>query len=238
MPYKKKYAARRIQRAFRRHRYKRRRPQRAPRQTVSTGHLACSQKFSRTEIIAASPGGSFSTSQEVYTLDQVPVANLTAFTRLWKFWKITKVEHTFIPKYIGDAGAPAGEPQPQLLIAGNFMSSITLDSNQLAPTTAPWANVDQAEESGNLRKRYLAVQTGKRAVAKVTLYPRLNNWIRTSADSTANKTVAIGAKQWISTGSPATQYYGLRWAYELLQPHPGFTIEIRTKMFYEFKGLN
>ncbi len=231
----KKSAAKKIQRYWRKNRY---RKQRAPKQTVSTGYIKCSQKFSRTELISASTGGSFSTSQEVYTLDQVPIANLTAFTRLFKFWKITKVEHTFIPKYIGDAGAPAGEPQPQLLIAGNFMSSITLDSNQLAPTTAPWANVDQAEESGNLKKKYLAVQTGKRSVAKVTLYPRLNNWVRTSADSTANKTVALGAKQWLSTQSPATQYFGLRWAYELLQAHPSFTIEIRTKMFYEFKGLN
>ncbi len=234
MPYKKKFAARRIQRAWRRKkgRHKRyRTPSRA------TGYLKCIQKFSRTEPIASSGAGSFTTAQEVYSLDQVSTQNLTAFTRLFKFWKISKVVHCFIPRYIGDQGAPAGEPQPQLLIGGNFMSSITLDSNQLQPTTAAWTNIDQAEESGNLKKRYLCPQTGNRAAAYVSLIPRTNNWIRTDAAS-LNSTVALGKKGWISTGTPGTQMYGLRWAYELLQPHPGFTMEVRTKMYFEFKGVN
>jgi len=233
MPYKKKYAARKIQRFFRRRRkYK-------PRRGISraTGHLKCIQKFSRTEPIASSGAGSFTSAQEVYTLDQVPTANLTAFRRLFKFWKIDKVVHTFIPRYIGNTGAPAGEPQPQLLVGGNFMSAITLDSNQLAPTTALWANVDQAEEAGNLKKKYLSPQTGNRAVAHVSLIPRTNNWIRTDAAST-NSTVSLGAKQWISTSTPGTQLFGLRWAYELLQPHPQITMEVRTKMYFSFKGVN
>ncbi len=230
MVYRKKYKSKR--KPYRRRRYKRRVPR-----TVSrpTGYLACVQKFSRTEVVPASALGSFTVAQEVYTLDQVPVANLTSFRRLFKFWKISKVEHTFIPKYIG-AGSNTDQ-QPQLLIAGNFMSAITLDSNQLSPTTAYWANVDEAEESGNLKKKYLAPMTGGRAVAKVSLVPRVNNWIRTDAAST-NSTVALGAKQWLSTGTPGTQYYGLRWAYEILQTHPGFTIEIRTKYHFEFKGVN
>lgn len=234
MPYKKKAAASRIQRAWRRRRRGRKLYKRPSR---STGYLACIQKYSRTEPIASSGAGSFSAFQEVYSLDQVATANLTAFIRLFKFWKISKVVHTFIPRYIGDQGAPAGEPQPQLLIGGNFMSAITLDSNQLAPTTPVWTNIDQAEESGNLKKKYLSPQTGNRAVAYVALRPRTNNWIRTDASS-LNSTVSLGNKGWISTGTPGTQMYGLRWAYELLQPHPGFTIEIRTKMYFEFKGLN
>jgi len=239
MPYKRhrrKRAATTIQRNYRRHRYRKRGPYRT---TRSTGILKCIQSFSRVEPIASQPlpAGSFTASQEVYSLDQVAVANLTAFTRLFKYWKIDKVVHTFIPKYIG-AGAPATpEPQPQMLCAGNFMSSITLDSNQLQPTTPLWANIDQAEESGNLKKKYLSPQTGNRAVAKVSLVPRTNNWIRTAANSN-NSTVAIGAKQWISTGTPGTQMFGLRWAYEVLNAHPGFAIEVRTKMFFSFKGVN
>ncbi len=238
MVYKKKYAAKRIQRAWRRRRYRRRGPyRRYP--TRSTGILKCIQSFSRVEPIAAQPlaTGSFTSSQEVYSLDQVAVANQTAFTRLFKYWKIDKVVHTFIPKYIGDAGLASPDPQPQMLIGGNFMSSITLDSNQLSPTTPNWANIDQAEESGNLKKKFLSPQTGNRAVANVTLVPRTNNWIRTQASSN-NSTVAIGAKQWISTGTPGTQLYGLRWAYEVLNQHPGFTMEIRTKMYFSFKGVN
>lgn len=229
MVYRKKYRSKR--RANRR-RYKRRVPRLPSR---PTGYLRCVQKFSRTEPIAASVAGSFTAAQEVYTLDQVPTANLTAFRRLFKFWKISKIVHTFIPKYIGNGAST--DPMPQLLIAGNFMSAITLDSNQLAPTTALWTNVDQAEEAGNLKKKYLSPQTGNRAVAHVTLVPRTNNWIRTDAAS-SNSTVALGAKQWISTGTPGTQLYGLRWAYEILSAHPGLTIEIRTKYHFEFKGLN
>ncbi len=230
MVYRKKY---RSKRPRRKRRYRKRRVPRMP--TISTGYLKCIQKFSRTEPIPSAVGGSFQAFQEVYSLDDVPTANLTAFQRLFKFWKISKIVHTFIPRYIGQGGST--DPQPQMLIGGNFMSSITLDSNFLAPTTPVWANVDQAEESGNLKKKYLAPQTGQRAVANVTLVPRTNNWIRTDAAS-LNSTVALGAKQWISTQTPGTQLYGLRWAYELLQPHPQFTMEIRTKYFFEFKGLN
>jgi len=237
MVFRKHRAARKIQRNFRRYRRRRYRPRR--RITRSTGELKCIQSFSRVEPIAAQPlaTGSFTSSQEVYSLDQVAVANLTAFTRLFKYWKIDKVVHTFIPKYIGDAGLASPDPMPQMLIGGNFMSSITLDSNQLSPTTPNWANIDQAEESGNLKKKFLSPQTGNRAVAKVTLVPRTNNWIRTSASSN-NSTVAIGAKQWISTGTPGTQLYGLRWAYEILNQHPGLTMEVRTKLYFSFKGVN
>ncbi len=234
MVYRRKYAAKRIQRAWRRKRYGNRRLKRI---TRSTGHLKCIQSFSRLEPIPSQPlsTGSFNAAQEVYSLDQVSTANLTAFQRLFKFWKIDKIVHTFIPKYIGDGGSQ--DPQPQLLIGGNFMSSITLDSNQLAPTTPNWTNVDQAEESGNLKKKYLCPQTGKRATAKLTLVPRTNNWIRTTASSN-NSTVALGAKQWISTGTPGTQLYGLRWAYEIPNAHPALELEVRTKMYFSFKGVN
>ncbi len=237
MVYRRKTAATKIQRAYRRKRAYRKKYRPGRRISTPTGFLSCIQKFSRVEPIASSGAGSFTSAQEVYSLDQVPVANLTAFQRLFKWWKITKIVHTFIPRYIGQTGAPAGEPQPQLLVGGNFLSAITLDSNQLAPTTANWANIDQAEESGNLRKKYLCPQTGRRAVANVTLVPRTNNWIRTAASSN-NSTVALGAKQWISTGTPGTQLYGLRWAYELLQPHPQISMEVRTKYYFQFKGLN
>jgi len=236
MPYtrRRKGAARKIQRAWRRRRYGRR-PYRGI--SRSTGHLKCIQSFSRLEPIASQPltTGTFTGAQEVYSLDQVATANLTAFQRLFKFWKIDKVVHTFIPKYIGDGGSQ--DPQPHMLIAGNFMSSITLDSNQLAPTTPVWATVNKAEESGNLKKKYLSPQTGNRAVAKVTLVPRTNNWIRTAASSN-NSTVAIGAKQWISTQTPGTQLYGLRWGYEIVNAHPALEMEVRTKMYFSFKGVN
>lgn len=234
---KRKSAATKIQRNYRRYRKRRYFPKR--RITRSTGELKCIQSFSRVEPIPAQPlaTGSFTSSQEVYSLDQVAVANLTAFTRLFKYWKIDKVVHTFIPKYIGDAGLASPDPMPQMLIGGNFMSSITLDSNQLSPTTPNWANIDQAEESGNLKKKFLSPQTGNRAVAKVSLVPRTNNWIRTTASSN-NSTVAIGNKQWISTGTPGTQLFGLRWAYEILNQHPGLTMEVRTKLYFSFKGVN
>ncbi len=68
MVYKKKYAAKRIQRAWRRRRYRRRGPYRP---TRSTGQLKCIQSFSRLEPIPSQPlsTGSFNSSQEVYSLD-------------------------------------------------------------------------------------------------------------------------------------------------------------------------
>ncbi len=237
MPYRRRRTFRRRRRTYKRRAPYRRKARVARPISRATGYLACIQKFSRVEPIASSVNGSFTAAQEVYSLDQVATANLTAFTRLFKFWKISKVVHTFIPRYIGDQGAPAGEPQPQLLIGGNFCSSITLDSNFLAPSTALWTTIDQAEESGNLKKKYLCPQTGSRSAAVVSLVPRTNNWIRTSA-SNDNSTVALGAKQWISTGTPGTNLFGLRWCYELLQPHPGLSIEVRTAMHFEFKGIN
>ncbi len=233
--HRRKRAARKIQRNFRR--YRRRRYGRYRPISRSTGHLKCIQSFSRTIGIPSTinPAGSFETDQEVYSLDQVSTQNLTAFTRLFKYWKIDKVVHTFVPRYTGEG--TSSDPQPQLLIAGTFMSSITLDSNQLVPTTPAWNNVDEAEECGNLKKKYLSPQTGNRATARVTLVPRTNNWIRTTAGS-QNNSVAIGAKQWLSTGTPGTQLYGLRWAYEIVQPHQALEFEVRTKMYFSFKGVN
>ena len=90
MPYKKKFAARRIQRAWRRKKYRHKR-YRTP--SRATGFLKCIQKFSRTEPIPSSGAGSFNAFQEVYALDQVATANLTAFQRLFKWWKISKIVH-------------------------------------------------------------------------------------------------------------------------------------------------
>ncbi len=77
MPYykhRRKRAASTIQRNYRRHRYRKRGPYRT---TRSTGILKCIQSFSRVEPIAAQPlpAGSFTAAQEVYSLDQVAVAN-------------------------------------------------------------------------------------------------------------------------------------------------------------------
>ncbi len=229
-------------RNHKRKRYGRYRKSRVPRGITSkTGSLTCFQYSSRLELIpsTAAAGGSFQAFSETFALADINVANLNAFTRLFKFWRIKGVKVTLTPKYIGNTNAPAGEVQPQLQIAGQMMTSITLDSNQLPPTTPVWANIDQAEEAGNLRKKYLSVQTGNRAQMVIKFKPRLNQWVRTDPASAVNATVALGQRgSWLSTGTSDTNYQGLRWAYEVNNPHTGFTIEVRKLYIFEFKGVN
>ncbi len=242
MPYySKRYsAARKIQRNFRRRRYRRRRPARA-RISAKTGTLTCYQYDSNTVTIpsvGAGTPGQFQGFEETFRLVDVPLANQTAFQRIFKFWRIKHVKMTFTIRYLGNSLAPAGETNPLALMNGTFMSSITLDSNQLQPNTPLWPNVETAEQAGNLKKKFLNLTNGQ-ATAVVTLVPRLNNWVRESPGNATNSVSALATKgQWLSTQSPATNYMGLKWAYETLQPHGQFDIEVRKTYLLEFKGVN
>ncbi len=61
----------------------------------------------------------------------------------------------------------------------------------------------------------------------------------TDPASAVNATVALGQRgSWLSTGTSDTNYQGLRWAYEVNNPHTGFTIEVRKSYIFEFKGVN
>ena len=238
--YRKKPYARRIQRAWRR--YRRKRPAYRRRGISSkTGVLTCHQYSSKTMTIpsvSAGTAGQFQGFEETFRLVDVPLANQTAFQRLFKFWRIKGVKLTFSIRYLGNSLAPAGETNPLALMNGTFMSSITLDSNQLAPNTPVWPNVEVAEQAGNLKKRFLNLTNGS-GVAVVKLVPRLNNWIRSSPSEATNSVSALSTKgQWISTQSPSTNYMGLKWAYETLQPHSQFDIEVRKAYILEFKGVN
>ena len=51
---------------------------------------------------------------------------------------------TFTIRYLGNSLAPAGETNPLALMNGTFMSSITLDSNQLQPNTPLWRGDSRA----------------------------------------------------------------------------------------------
>jgi len=244
MPYYRRrrgYAARRIQRNFRR--YRKRKYTRRPRTGISakTGILKCYQYDSKTVTIpsvAAGTSGQFQGYEETFRLVDVPLANQTAFQRIFKLWRIKGVKMTFTIRYLGNSLAPAGETNPLALMNGTFMSSITLDSNQLAPTTPVWPNVETAEQAGNLRKKFMNLTNGS-ATAIVKLVPRLNNWVRSSPSESTNSVAALApAGQWISTQSPSTNYMGLKWAYETLQPHGQFDIEVRKQYYLEFKGVN
>ncbi len=239
-PYRKRRAARKIQRNFRRYR-KRRGGQMRKGISSKTGILKCYQYDSKTVTIpsvSAGTAGQFQGFEETFRLVDVPLANQTAFQRLFKFWRIKGVKMTFTIRYLGNSLAPAGEINPLALMNGTFMSSITLDSNQLSPNTPVWPNVETAEQAGNLKKKFLNLTNGS-ATAVVKLVPRLNNWIRASPSEATNSVAALSAPgQWISTQSPSTSYQGLKWAYETLQPHGQFDIEIRKTYYLEFKGVN
>ncbi len=239
--YRRRRAARKIQRYYRK---RRRRPRRrGVTRGVSnkTGILQCYQYASKTVTIpsvGAGVQGQFQGFEETYRLVDIPIANQTAFERLFKFWRLKGVKHTFTIRYLGNSLAPAGETNPLALMNGTFMSSITLDSNQFAPTTPVWPNVTVAEQAGNLKKKFLNLTNGS-ATAVVKLVPRLNNWVRSSPSEATNSVVALTTKgQWLSTQSPSTNYMGLKWAYETLQPHGQFDIEVRTSYCLEFKGVN
>ncbi len=233
MPYyrrRKRPIKRRRKRVYHKRRYKRYR-------SVSNPILTTVQKFSRLQNIPAAGGApTFETGQEIFTLSDC-ISNVGNFTRLFRLYRLLGVKVTFIPIYNG-AGVST-DPQPQLLIAGNIMTSITRDSNKMAPTTAPWSQVDQAEQESNLVKKYLTPQTGGRSTHVVKFKPSLNNWVRTSAGSATNSTVTMAqGKPWISTGTPGQEYFGLKWAYENTSTsHPAFDMEIRFSYIFQFKGV-
>ena len=236
--YKRRRAARRIQRGYRRFRKYRRKPW-ARQKRPSTGSLVCYQKYSKLEPIpsvAVGTAGAFTGGQLTFSLSDL-VGNVGNYTRLFKYWKIMGVKVTFTPRYLGDFTGPTGDPNPALLISGNMMTAITLDSNQLAPTTANWTTIEQAEESSNLKKRFLSVQTGGRTTHVVKFKPRLNNWIRVNPSSNNNAVALANPRSWVSTGTPGVTYQGLKWGYETNQPHPQFDLEIRVSMLLAFKGV-
>lgn len=237
MVYRKRRAARKIQRNFRKYRYRKR--SRYISKRPSTGSLVCYQKYSKLEPIpsvAQGTAGSFNAGQLTFSLSDL-VNNVGNYARLFRFWKIMGAKVTFTPRYIGDFTGPTNDPNPALLLNGNMMTSITLDSNQLAPATPIWTTIEQAEESANLKKRYLAQNTGNRATHVVKFKPRLNTWIRVDPASQNSAVALLNNRSWVSTGTPGVQYVGLRWAYETNQPHPQFDLEIRVSLLMSFKGV-
>lgn len=226
--------AKRIQRAYRRYRARRSYPKRS----LPMGYLKTIQKISNFEPIVSSVNPSWTAGQLIFNLSQLDPAQYGNLTRTFKFWRIKSVRVTFVPKYEGNSGAPAGEPQPQLLLGGTLYTSKTLDSNLLDPVTPLWPNPTTAEGCGNLKKKYLCPQTGKHATCSVAMVPRLNNWVRTTATSASSSTATIARKNtWISTGTPGCTYYGLRWGYEIPNAHGSSTMEIRVSYVFEFKGV-
>lgn len=229
--YKRRYRKRR----GRRYRKKRSHPLRSLR--PSTGQLTCFQKYSKIINIPSQTAatGSFESGSITFSLNTLAGQNLGNFTRLFKWWRIKGVKVTFTPQYIGVG--QTNDPMPAALCNGNIMTAITLDSNQLPPTTPDWTSVQQAEESGNLRKRFLNMQTGGRAAHVVKFKPRLNQWVRVDP-STQNSVSTLGKSgAWVSTGTPGTTYQGLRFAYETNNPHPSFNIEVRVQVLLDFKGV-
>ena len=240
MPYRRrrKAPARKIQRAWRR--YRKRKYTRRPGKNISTktGILTCYQTASSEVPIASSPIASFQAGQLIFKLNNLDPTQYGNFTRLFKFYRILGVKVTFVPQYIGQVGAPAGEPQPQMLAAGNLGTSITLDSNLLDPVTPVWPNLQTAEACGNLKKKWLIPQTAGRSTKVVKFVPRMNNWVRTTVNSASNATATIAKKhQWVSSQTQGQEYYGLRYYWEQPFANPGMTLEIRTQYLLQFKGV-
>lgn len=233
---------RRPRRTYRRRPYRRRRT-RVPRNRFSkNGFSQFQQKWSYTEVIPAQPlsTGSFTAWDTKFTLSDIPIQNLTALTRLYRYWRLTKVHITFQPTYIGydiTTGVPTSEQNAQALISGTFMSAFEPDSNQMTPNLAVWADESQANEHSSLRKKYLSPQTGNRATAKVTLRPRANNFIRSLASSSTGTATLLPIQPWISTASPSTELYGLRFAYQVLNAHPAFDLQIKMSYTIQVKGV-
>lgn len=234
MPYRrKKYAARKIQRNFRRYRknkYRRRK-------SVTNPTLTVCQKTSEIVAIPAATTPTFESGQLIFRLSNLDPTQYGNYTRLFKFFRLKSVMVKFVPQYLG-AGTST-DPQPQLLIAGNLGTSITRDSNLMDPITPVWSSVAQAEGCSNLRKKYLCPQTGGRATETVKFKPVLNNWVRTTVASATGNTVTIAkGNPWISTGTPGQEYYGLRWFWESQSAsHPALDLEIRVSYIWEFKGV-
>lgn len=230
--------ARRIQRAWRR--YRKRRYHRKPGKSISskTGILTCYQNSSEEIPIPSSAFASFTAGQLIFRLNNLDPTQYGNFTRLFKFYRILGVKVTFVPQYIGQTGAPAGEPQPQMLCAGNLGTSITLDSNLMSPVTPVWPDLPTAEACGNLKRKWLIPQTAGKSTKVVKFVPRMNNWVRTSASSSTNATATIAKKhQWVSSQTTGQEYFGLRYYWEQPFANPGMTLEIRTQYLLQFKGV-
>ena len=234
----------RRRRTYRRRAPYRRRRTRVPRNSlkVTSGYSKFYQKFSYTEPIPAQPlsAGSFTAWDQKFSLADIPVANLTAIQRLYRFWRIAQVRITFAPSYIGydiASSVPTGEQNALALIAGNMMTAIEYDSNQMTPTTPVWPNEDAANEHSNLRKRWLAPQTGGRTTHVVKFRPKANNGIRSLASSTTASYTMYPISPWVSTASPSTELYGLKMAYQVLNSHPAFDMQIKCQYLIEVRGV-
>lgn len=163
--------------------------------------------------------------------------NLTAFDRLFRYYRIRKVEVFFKPVQI--APAPAGGNNFNGM-ATSMYSAIVVNGEDLATV---WQTEQNAQQNSNVKLRYFGnTLSANKAIYKRTLYPRVNNAIFADVNDPAGFVNPIATqpatKDWLTIKqSGNAMHYGLKvgWAFD--QGNPEMEVHVMCRYELEFKGV-
>lgn len=225
---RKRRAARRIQRHFRRYR---KRKARGSTVSSKTGILTCYQYSNTEQDLAAVTAGSWTAANVSFDLSSCNSLNVQAFQRLFKWYRILGIKLTFRIAYNG--GSTTDTATGTLgLTSGTLYTSKCFDINDL--NAGSWSSQEDAECESNMSKKYLSLTSGGRATKVVKLRPRLNQLVYTGTSGV----VTLGQKgSWISTDSPSCTYTGLKYGLEIPNPHPDMKLLVHYSYLLQFKGV-
>lgn len=227
--YRRRRAARKIQRRFRR--YRARKYARPTKQfSAKTGSLTCFQHTTDTIPISASAAAStFVAGTNSYSLSSLDLAQVNAFQRLFKWYRIKGIKQVFTPVFAPPVTAnPAWASQQSF----TMFSSKCRDSNDLA---VAWADQEEADNESNSRRSYVNMQSAYRPSVTIKMVPRTNDVIFASSGLTAltlNK-----PNQWISSDNPSVEHAGIKYAFLWEQPNEAMEIQVRTSFLLQFRGV-
>lgn len=230
MVYNRKYrAARKIQRVFRRRRY--RKKARGSHVSAKTGILTCYQHSNTEQSIPASVAGSWTASNVTFSLSQCNPLNVQAMQRLFKWYRILGIKMTFRIVYSG--GSTTDTATGTLgLASGTLYTSKCFDVNDI--NAGPWTAETDAECESNMSKKYISLTSGGRATKVVKLRPRLNQLVYTGGSGV----VTLGNKgSWISTDSPSCVYTGIKYGLEIPNAAPDMKLLVHYSYLLQFKGV-
>lgn len=225
---KKKYAARKIQRNFRKWRRRKRysRPT-----TVRTGSLTIRQKEFGT-IVLGDPTLPFPQNiptgiyhQQKFSIENI--GNLAEVTRLFDQYRINAVSYTLLPTANTDAATQNGF---------TFSSSIDLDGGGLVPQTIP-----NMLARANAKTSPWTATGGMTPYRKIYLKPRWANLLVNDVSGGVVQTArGLGnRKQWIDIAYPEVEHHGLDllWFNSLNRINAPQYVDVITTYYLQFRKV-
>lgn len=206
--------------------------------STKVGYLRCFQMVQLpATVLPETQNPSWQARAITFSLDQIPAANLNAFVRLFRMYRIKSAKVFFKP--VQTDPAPAGAVVTYNGMACSFYSSIIPNGEQMLNI---WPSQDVAQQVSNVKLRYFGnTLTRNKPIYTRKLIPRVNDMIYTQVG--ANPVVPIvglpRSKNWLNVKGAIgnAEHYGLQCGWQWDQGHPGMEIQVSIQYELEFKGV-